>query len=282
MRKGPVPALDSPMTRFGSRTLFASICAHRWFLSSLWLLLLCTVGFCSNALGKLPSGAEQSAREGEFWTRIADANVIYIGETHDSRRDHEYELALIHGMIRRRMHFVVGWEMFERTQQCELDRFSDRRLPLAELLARTGFEKSWGSYSPLYARILEVTAQARIPSIGLNAPTTLVHKIAKGEPLSSKEKKQIPKEFRVPAGAYQHFVELLGEHPGMNQPDLPRFFAAQNLWDQTMAKTILEFQEKTVTTKLLVLTGRGHVQGGFGIPNYVHQKSSSKQLVLLP
>jgi uncharacterized iron-regulated protein len=270
------------MTQFGLRTLFASICAHRWFLSSLWLLLLCTVGFCSNALGKLPSGAEQSAREGEFRIRITDANVIYIGETHDSRRDHEYELGLIRSMIRSRMHFAVGWEMFERTQQCELDRFSERRLSLAELLARTGFEKSWGSYSPLYARILEVTAEARIPSIGLNAPTTLVHKIAKDEPLSPKEKKQIPKEFRVPAGAYQHFVQLLGEHPGMNQPDLPRFFAAQNLWDQTMARTILEFQEKNVTTKLLVLTGRGHVQGGFGVPNYVHQRSSAKQLMLLP
>jgi uncharacterized iron-regulated protein len=282
MRRGPVPALDSPMTQFGLRTLFTCICAHRWFLSSLWLLLLCTVGFCSNALGKLPSGGEQSAREGEFWTRIADAKVIYIGETHDSRRDHEYELALIRSMIRSRMHFVVGWEMFERSQQCELDRFNERRMPLAELLARTGFEKSWGSYSPLYARILEVTAHARIPNIGLNAPTTLAHKIAEGEPLSFNEKKQIPKEFQVPAGAYRHFVQLLGEHPGMKQHDLPRFFAAQNLWDQTMARTILEFHKKNLATKLVVLTGRGHVQGEFGIPDYVRQKSSAKQLVLLP
>jgi hypothetical protein len=69
MRREPVPALDSPMTQLVLRTLFTSICAHRWFLSSLWLLLPCTVGLCSNALGKLPSGAEQSAREGEFWTR---------------------------------------------------------------------------------------------------------------------------------------------------------------------------------------------------------------------
>ena len=152
---------------------------------------------------------EQSARQGEFWTRIADANVIYIGETHDSRRDHEYEPELIRSMIRSRMHFAIGWEMFERTQQCELDRFSERRLSLAKGLARTGFEKSWGSYSPLYARILEATAQASVPNIGLNAPIALVHKVAKGEPLSLDEKKQIPKEFRVPAGAYRHFVHLL-------------------------------------------------------------------------
>src|SRR5260370_28648506 len=152
MRRGPVPALDSTMKQLGLRTLFASICAHRWFVSSLWLLLVCSVGFCSNALGKLPSGAEQSAREGEFWTRITDANVIYIGETHDSRRDHEYELALIRGMIRRRMHFVVGWELFERTQQSDLDRFSERRRQLAAPVARTGLKNRWGNHSTLYAR----------------------------------------------------------------------------------------------------------------------------------
>lgn len=218
----------------------------------------------------------------EFWNQLADADVIYIGETHTSHRDHEYELDLIRGMIQRRMRFAIGWEMFERTQQYELDRFNERRLSLAELVARTGFEKSWGTYSPLYARILEVTAYARIPNIGLNAPAALAHKVAKDEPLSPDEKRQIPKGFRVPAGAYQHFVGLLGEHPEMKQADLPRFFAAQNLWDRTMAKTILDFQQKHPATKLLVLTGRGHLQGGFGIPDYVRQKSSAQQLVLLP
>jgi len=238
------------------------------------------MGFCSN--GKLVSGAEQSATQAGSWTQIANADVIYIGETHTSRRDHEYELELIRLMIRSGMYFAIGWEMFERTQQSELDQFNARRLSLAQLLARTGFEKSWAAYSPLYARILELTAHAGIPNIGLNAPTALAHKVAKGEPLSLNDKKQIPNEFRVPAGAYQHFEQLLKNHPGMEQHDLPRFFAAQNLWDQTMAGTILEFRKKNLTTKLLVLTGRGHVQGGFGIPTYVHQKSSAKQLVLLP
>jgi uncharacterized iron-regulated protein len=110
----------------------------------------------------------------------------------------------------------------------------------------------------------------------------LAHKVALGEPLSPEEKKQIPTEFRIPAGAYRHFVGLLGEHPGMNTGDLPRFFAAENVWDQTMAKTIMEFRKRNPGTKLLVLTGRGHVQDGFGAPNYIHQKSAAKQLVLLP
>ncbi|HEX6565106.1 MAG TPA: ChaN family lipoprotein [Chthoniobacterales bacterium] len=224
--------------------------------------------------------ADQPLEQPELWNRIAAADVVYIGENHGSRQDHLYELALIRRMIRRHMQFAVGWEMFDRTQQSDLDRFNEGRLSLVELFARTGFEKSWATYSPLYAKILETTAHAKISNVGLNAPAALAHKVAMGKPLSPSEKKQISTGFRIPPGAYQHFVQLLGEHPRMQPGDLPRFFAAQNVWDQTMAKTILEFQKKKPGTKMVVLTGRGHVQDGFGVPNYVHQKSAAKQLAL--
>jgi uncharacterized iron-regulated protein len=247
-----------------------------------WLLILGATGFCSHALGEVPFGGESSAKQPELWNRMAEVEVVYVGETHSSRKDHTYELELIRGMIRRRIQFAVGWEMFDRTQQSDLDRFNEGKLSLAELFARTGFEKSWAIYSPLYAKILETTAHAKIPNLGLNAPTALAHKVALGEPLSPDEKKQIPTEFRIATGAYRHFVGLLGEHPGMNARELPRFFAAQNVWDQTMAKAILVFNKRNPGTKFVVLTGRGHVQDGFGVPNYVHQKSTAKQLVLMP
>jgi uncharacterized iron-regulated protein len=263
---------------------FASVglCGFVVFRSFLCFLCLFAAVPSSIAFGDLLLGSEQPFKQPQFWNRIADAEVVYVGETHSSRKDHAYELELIRGMIRRRVQFAVGWEMFDRTQQSDLDRFNEGRLSLAELFARTGFDKSWATYSPLYGRILETTAHARIPNIGLNASAALAHKVAVGEPLSPDEKKQMPNEFRTPPGAYRHFVGLLGEHPGMKAGDLPRFFAAQNIWDQTMAKTILEFRKSNPGTKLMVLTGRGHVQDGFGVPNYVHQKSAAKQLVLLP
>jgi uncharacterized iron-regulated protein len=236
----------------------------------------------STAFGNLLLGGKQLLKQPQFWSRIADAEVIYVGETHSSREDHAYELELIRAMIRRRIQFAVGWEMFDRTQQSDLDQFNDGRLSLAELFARTGFAKSWATYSPLYAKILETTAHAHVLNIALNAPAALAHKVAMGEPLSPGEKRQVPIDFRIPPGAYRHFLQLLGEHPGMKAGDLPHFFAAQNIWDQTMAKTILEFHKRNPGTKLLVLTGRGHVQDGFGVPSYAHQKSAAKQLVLLP
>jgi uncharacterized iron-regulated protein len=260
--------------RFSARVGLFGFVAFRLFLS---LLCLFAAFISSPALGDLPRDDQA-----EFWNRIADSVVVYVGETHSSRKDHEYELELIRGMIRRHIQFAVAWEMFDRTQQSDLDRFNEGQLSLAQLFARTGFEKSWATYSPLYAKILETTVRAKVPNIGLNAPTALAHKVALGQPLSHDEKKHIPTEFRIPAGAYRHFVELLGEHPGMKAADLPRFFAAQNVWDQTMAKTILEFHKKNPGAKLVVLTGRGHVQDGFGVPSYVHQKSAAKQFVLTP
>jgi uncharacterized iron-regulated protein len=223
-----------------------------------------------------------SPTDAEFWQGVAVADVIYVGELHSDRGNHEYELDLIRGMARRGIRFAVGWEMFDRSQQADLDRFDHHKLSLDDLLAQTGFEKSWGRYSPLYSEMLRTIGKAKIRNVALNASSSLAHKVARGEPLSPNEANEIPNEFSVPAGAYQNFVQLLGDHPGMQESNLSRFFAAQNLWDQTMAKTILEFRQKYPKTKLLVLTGRGHVKGGFGIPNYVSQKSSAKQLVLFP
>jgi len=252
---------------------------RRWIFPVLLITWL-SLSSCAVHSGAKPSAV--SSTDAEFWHGVAVADVIYIGETHSDRGSHEYELDLLRGMIRRGIRFAVGWEMFDRSQQADLDRFDQHQLSLNDLLTQTGFEKSWSRYSPLYADILRTTGKAKIKNVALNAPSWLAHKIARGEPLSSNEESEIPKEFSVPAGAYQNFVQLLGDHPGTQEGDLSRFFAAQNLWDQTTAKTILEFRQKYPKTKLLVLTGRGHVKGGFGIPNYVSQRSSAKQLVLFP
>lgn len=250
----------------------------RWpIISALAWFSLCSCAFHS---GQKSSAVSQS--DVEFWHGVAVADVIYVGEMHGDRSNHEYELDLIHGMMRRGMRFAVGWEMFDRSQQTDLDRYDRHKLTLDDLVVQTGFQKSWGKYSPLYVEILRTTGKAKITNIALNASSQLAHKVAQGEPLSSDEENSIPKDFSIPSGAYQNFVQMLGNHPGMQESDLSRFFAAQNLWDQTMARTILEFRRTYPKTKLVVLTGRDHVKGGFGIPNYVGQKLSAKQLVLFP
>lgn len=222
------------------------------------------------------------ADDAEFWRAVKQADVIYIGETHNDPAHHEYQIQLIRGLLARKLRFAVGWEMFDWTQQALLDDWHRRRISLDELLRRTGFQRSWGIYSPAYAEILKITGQGRIRNVALNVPPELPRKIAHGENLTREERRMMPEGFVATEGAYQNFVSMIGGHPGVQQSDLRRFFDAQEVWDQTMAARILEFTKRHPGVRLVVLTGRGHLQGGYGIPFYVRQKSNVKQLVLFP
>ena len=226
-----------------------------------------------------PAGGE--GNDTNLWKSIGSADVVYIGEVHNKQSDHEYELNLLKGMLAHHLRIAVGWEMFALMNQPLLDKLNRREISLEQLLDQSGFKKSWGVYSPLYAKILATTAANGIPNIGLNATDRLVHRVAMGQTLDQAEQRQVPSGYRVPPGAFENFVHLLGDHPGMATTDLHRYFDAQNIWDQTMANSIVGFHRQNPETKILVLAGRAHVQGGFGVPGYVSQKADLRQLVLL-
>ena len=220
--------------------------------------------------------------DARFWESVRAADVVYVGEVHDDQNNHQYELELVRGALARHLQIAIGWEMFTRSQQPSLDRFDRHKISLEELLSQTGFQRSWGVYSPLYAKILGLNSEMHVRNIGLNAANDLVHRVARGETLSPEEQDQLPEGYAVSSRAYGNFIRLMGDHPGITDSDLRRYFNAQNVWDQTMADSIVAFHQHNAKTKLIVFTGRGHIQNGFGIPSYLAQKSKLKQLLLFP
>ncbi len=218
----------------------------------------------------------------QLWLAVERADVIYVGETHDDPSHHKFELQLIRGLLERKVKFALGWEMFDETQQGSMDAWASHQISLEQLLAKTDFQKHWGIYSPVYEQILRTTEKADVRSLALNAPPELTRKIARSEPLTAEETAMLPSGFVADSGAYRNFVALIGEHPGIEETNLRRYFAAQNAWDQTMARRVLEFKRRNPKVKLVVLTGRGHVYGGYGVPFYVSQKANLKHLVLIP
>jgi uncharacterized iron-regulated protein len=229
-----------------------------------------------------PGLAERTNDDAAFWRSVQAAQVIYVGEIHNDPASHRYEIELITALAKHHIGFAVGWEMFSQEQQPLLNSFDRRKLTQAELFDRTGFNRSWAVDSDDYARILEQTQKLKIQNIALNASPDLVRKVAHADSLTAAEEAEIPRDFAVPADGLTHFRTLMGSHPGLNDKDLVRFYAAQNVWDQTMATNILNFVARERTSKLVVLTGRAHVSDGFGVPRYVKQKSSVGQLILFP
>ena len=235
----------------------------------------------------LRSGTERveaSANPDEqFWQSIEKADVVYVGEMHDDPAHHQYELQLVRGLLKRKMKFAIGWEMFDMTQQGVMDLWASHAIPLEAMLARTDFQEHWGIYSPVYKQILQIAGNASVPNLALNAPPELARKIARWRTINGgREGDDSRPDSLLTKQGYRNFVAMMGDHPGMNETDQRRFFDAQNVWDQTMASRILEFKDREPRIPLMVFTGRGHVSGGYGIPFYVRQKGKLKQIILLP
>ena len=233
--------------------------------------------------GPIPVSAphEQTAAERAYWDQLAPARVIYIGETHNSNFDHEYQLDVLKGLKARGAQFTLAWEMFDLTQQPVLDNWQARRLSTDTLLEKTDFQRHWGTYSVMYEKILRWSQSEGVACLALNAPPGLSHKLAQGQALDSQDASLVPTGYHPLPGGYEHFAEQMAQNPhgGAN---LENFYKAQLLWDQTMAMRIVDFLAAHPNEKLVVLIGRGHVEGGFGVPSFVGQKTDAPQIVVYP
>lgn len=223
-----------------------------------------------------PTAAEQA-----YWDQLAPARVIYIGETHNSNSDHEYQWDVLKGLKARGTHCTVGWEMFDFTQQELVDQWSARQLTTEAFLQKTDFQAHWGTSSVMYEKILRWSLAEGVPSVALNAPAALSHKLALGQALDASEKAMLPSGFHPLPGGYEHFTEQMAGSPHAGA-ETRHLFQAQLLWEQTMATRIVEFLAAHPDEKLVVFIGRGHVEDGFGVPAFVMQKTDASQLVVYP
>ena len=238
------------------------------------------------AVAPLPVASHVTTPEEKaFWGALADARVIYIAETHDREGDHVYQFELLRGLRARGVGYSIGWEMFETPQQEFLNAWARGSLPTEGLLEKTDWQRRWGHQSGTYEKILRWSRSENIPSVALNAPATLSGKLARGEALGPEELALIPSGYRPIPGGFEHFSEQLGQNPHVGaagSEGLKRYYAAQLLWDQTMAESIVAYLRAHPEGKLVVLLGRGHVEGGFGVPAYVKQKTDARQRILFP
>ena len=235
----------------------------------------------------LPSAASHqlTPQEAAFWDALAQANVIYISEVHSDNSHHEYQFDVMRGLRSRDLRFATGWEMFEVPQQELLDQWQTGALSTDALLERVEWQKHWGVFSQLYEKMLRWAREEQVPVIALNAPSALSSKVAHGQALDASERTLIPAGFHLIPGGFEHFAEQMAQNPHAGvagSARLQNFYRAQTLWEQTMASRVVEYLRNHPGGRLVVLIGRGHVEGGYGVPAYVRQKMNVKQLVLYP
>jgi uncharacterized iron-regulated protein len=235
----------------------------------LWLL---AVTGCVSHSSSRPLAPRVSAA-----SDLESARIVYIGEKHDQDYHHKFQEKIIRRFHRRGLPFAVGMEMIDVTQQPALNDYLEKRISWSEFSRRTAFDRGWGRTSPAYKRILSWCRKEAIPVIALNAPSAVTRKLTRNEPLTAEQSRLVPKYPEPPGGFKQFRAAMSGHQTGGS---LRRYYEAQRAWDQTMAGQILAWLPDHPGT-LVVLLGQFHADPRTGVPWYVAQRSSARQIILL-
>jgi uncharacterized iron-regulated protein len=218
----------------------------------------------------------------EVLKKLLQAQIVYLGETHDRSLDHEAQLEILQQLRTDRPKLAIALEMFQKPYQASLNQYLNGKLTEAELLAQTEYPKRWGFNWDFYEPILRFAKANRIPLLAINTPSEVTRKVARTglENLASEDLKWIPPLSEIDTSneayrqrlieTYQSFHQAHGNHSGFD-----RFFQAQVLWDETMADAIAQYWLKHQDRKVVVLVGQGHLLYGDGIPSRVKRRLQS-------
>ncbi len=228
-----------------------------------------------------------SAREkktitfGELTDRLLEADLVCVGESHDSVVHHRIQLMIIKALFARDERLGVGMEMFQRPYQKALDRYVAGAIDEATMLEDTDYRKRWGYEWGLYRPIVDFCRRNQVPLAALNLSDELRARVRKMgyDRLTPQEKELLgPVDFNVKEHR-AHWFEQLGKmhgHGELPKEEKERFYQIMTLWDEYMADSAARFQKERKLRRLVVLAGSGHIDRGFGIPHRAARRTGGK------
>jgi uncharacterized iron-regulated protein len=222
---------------------------------------------------------------GELSDRLLEADLVCIGESHDSELDHRVQLQIIKGLFARDERLGVGLEMFQRPFQDALDRYLRGDLAEGDMLTATEYSKRWGYDWSLYRPIAEFCRKNGVPLAALNAGRELTGRISKVgfAGLNEDEKKQLGKvDFHVKEHR-AHWYEQLAQMHGkakVSEEQKERSYQVMTVWDDYMADSAARFQQERRLRRMVVLAGSGHIDRGFGIPDRAARRTGGRAVTV--
>ncbi len=255
----------------------------------------------SKSLLENPYGTLEGTREGEIFhiptgirvnkaqllDLIGGSRIIYIGETHDNVRAHQVQLEIIKGLAERFPGQVaVGMEMFQRSSQEAMDRWSKGELDEREFLRESKWYTNWRMDYRYYKPILDYIRERNIPLLALNASSELEKELRNHglDGLSEAWQNRLPDMDLLDPHHRELTEAFYNAHPHTSPNSFETFYQVQVLWDETMAETVAKYlaTEEGRDMKVVVLAGENHVRYGFGIPRRVFRRLPVAYTIVLP
>ena len=242
-------------------------------------LASCSVSPEVGAVGEVSpvSLAASAADNAGALEMMTGASVVYLGETHNDAADHAAQLEIVQALDARN-EVAIALEMFQRPFQPVLDEYVAGEITEEELIARSEYETRWGFDWEFYAPILRYAKDNQIPLVALNTPTEITRQVASEglESLDGQDFQYVPAVDEIDLSDEDYRASLqsiFSAHGGHGSSDgFENFFAAQVLWDETMAEGVARQLEAEPDRQVVVIAGEGHVGYGYGIPNRVARR----------
>jgi uncharacterized iron-regulated protein len=207
--------------------------------------------------------------QAQLLDELSRYDVVCLGEAHDAPRDHYAELAITEGLERRARvsgrALGVGFEMFQSTYGDALHAYSIGSVDDAGLRNRTQYDERWGYPYDYYRPVLELGRAYGLPLKALNASRELTHAVATLgiSDLPPRLRRQLPDDLNLSDPEHRAaFDKLMASHPhGASGAafDADNFYAAQVVWDETMADNATRWVSANAPSRqLVVLAGSAH------------------------
>ncbi len=238
-------------------------------------------------LEELPPGdATSSLSPFEKLTqKLADAKVVYVGETHTSLSDHLLQLRIIEALYSKNKKLAIGMEMFPASAQPALDRYtlSGKEIDERTFLKESDYYNVWQFDYRLFRDTLRFARKNHIPVIGLNLDRKIVSEVFRSggtDILSKAVQNSLPKDRDLDMKGYAERLTLMHDihtQSGLGSGAESGFIQAQVLWDETMAKNIATYLTKHPDYRMVVLAGTEHTRKDSGIPPRVTRRLPAVQ-----
>lgn len=248
---------------------------------------------------------------GPLMAALARRKVVLLGERHDNAEHHRWQLQMLAALHAHQPDMTVGFEMFPRRVQPELDRWAAGGTDAATFLQKTDWGRVW-SYDPnLYLPMFHFVRQNRLPMIAINIDRALIARVGRegwaaipadqrgglSDPVAASDAylDDLSRVFLskqslgvgVKDGRAEHRKAPVdpakADHASVMETDeFKNFVAAQLTWDRAMAEALAKALRERPKSLVVGVVGRGHLQFGHGIPHQLADLGVADAAVLLP
>lgn len=221
---------------------------------------------------------------GHLVKEISDRRIIYIGEMHDNEIHHKVQKEIVSELYSTDSKIAIGMEMFHNESQDYLDLYLLGVIDEDEFLQRIDYNSGWGFDFTLYKPLLEFAKVHKIRVIALNTSPGVIRKVSNIgiAGLDAETLNMLPGFIDFTNDKYRNFLmDIYKKHPHTNSGDFNRFYEIQLIWDESMAEIIDDFLNNNQDTRLIVITGNGHLVYNYGIPSRVYRRNKLSYITIV-